>query len=139
MSKPIFVFGSNTHGIHGAGAAAAAYKSHGARWGMGFGHYGDSFAIPTKGAVQAADGHTTRWVVGKTLTMGRITDYVNGFLAYAEAHPELTFHVTRIGCGLAGLKDADVAELFVGAPDNCLFDQKWAAYLHSTANFWGTF
>ena len=48
MAKECFVFGSNEAGVHGAGAARVAYEKHGARWGKGFGHYGDSFAIPTK-------------------------------------------------------------------------------------------
>jgi len=127
QNKTIFVFGSNTAGLHGAGAAKAAYKKYGARWNQGYGHYGDSFAIPTK----------NQWI--ETLHMDQITNFVNGFIAYAECHPEFTFQVTRIGCGLAGLKDKDMALLFLHAPQNCLFDEAWKPYLMEAHNYWGSF
>jgi hypothetical protein len=44
----IFVFGSNLAGRHGAGAALAALKDHGAIYGRGEGLQGQSYAIPTK-------------------------------------------------------------------------------------------
>jgi hypothetical protein len=31
---------------------------------------------------------------------------------FARQHPELTFLVTRIGCGIAGFTDEDIAPLF---------------------------
>ena len=42
---------------------------------------------------------------------------VDDFIAYARNHPELTFLVTRIGCGIAGFKDEEVAPLFIGSLD----------------------
>jgi hypothetical protein len=127
MSKPIFVFGSNEAGFHGAGAAKEAYNKHGARWGKGYGHYGESFAIPTKNQKI------------ETLPFSRIKAYVDGFIAYAHGHPELTFKVTRIGCGLAGWTDEDIAPMFFTAPANCQFDTKWKKYLLENTQFWGTF
>ncbi len=122
----IFVFGSNTHGIHGAGAAAHALKNHGAEYGMGYGHYGNSFAIPTKGAKWYESSlNGSRWVVGDSLDIRQIGMFAQGFLAYARAHPELTFQVTRIGCGLAGFKDSEMAALFVGGQNNILYDTAW--------------
>jgi hypothetical protein len=41
-----------------------------------------------------------------------IKPYVDQFIAYAMQHPELTFLVTRIGCGIAGFTDKDMAPLF---------------------------
>lgn len=113
MSKKIFVFGSNEAGIHGAGAAKAAYEKHGARWGFSYGHMGNSFAIPTKDEII------------ESLPLERIQMYVGGFLAYATGHRKLVFQVTRIGCGLAGYADEHIAPMFWGAPKNCLFDEKW--------------
>lgn len=127
MSKMILVFGSNEAGVHGAGAAKTAYEKHGARWGFSYGHMGDSFAIPTK------DDNI------QTMPLNRIENYVKGFLAYAKGHPKLTFKVTRIGCGLAGLKDEDIAPMFIGAPKNCLFDQAWENILGNDHQYWGTF
>lgn len=123
----IFVFGSNEAGIHGAGAAARAYKSEGAVWGIGFGHLGNSFAIPTK----------DRQI--ETLQLETVREYAVRFLDYAENHTYLKFQVTRIGCGLAGFTDAEIAPLFADAPSNCYFDTAWKPFLPPTAKFWGTF
>lgn len=124
----IFVFGSNEGGIHGAGAAKKALESHGAVWGCGYGHVGNSFAIPTK-------DRTIRF----TLPLEIIKAYVDGFTAYAKGRPDLDFQVTRIGCGLAGLKDEDIAPLFMFAPGNCLFDEKWKPWIQDYHMTWGTF
>lgn len=124
MSK-VFTFGSNAAGIHGAGAAKEAYKKHGARWKAGYGHYGNSFAIPTKDANI------------RTLSLSTIKAYVDGFKAYAADHPELTFQVTRIGCGLAGYRDGEIAPLFLGSSLNCQFDSAWNSFLGAEFTYWG--
>ena len=49
MSEPVFVFGSNLAGRHGAGAALFAIRHRGAIYGRGEGLQGNSYAIPTKG------------------------------------------------------------------------------------------
>lgn len=143
-SSMVFVFGSNEGGIHGGGAARFAYDKCGAIWGKSYGHYGQSFAIPTKGFVIKSDhGNNSYKTAGKTLDLVTISNYVHGFIAYAKGHPELQFQVTCIGCGLAGLKHSDIAPMFKTAPANCWFDQKWFPYLTSGAgdrpqhNFWG--
>lgn len=91
----IFVFGSNLAGQHGGGAARIANMKFGARWGVGVGLTGQSYAIPTmQGGVET------------------IRPYVDEFIGYATVHPELKFLVTRIGCGIAGFKDEEIAPLF---------------------------
>ena len=91
----VFVFGSNLGGMHGGGAARTAYENFGAVWGEGVGHFGKTYAIPTmQGGVET------------------IKPYVDQFIAYAAEHPELTFYVTRIGCGIAGFRDEEIAPLF---------------------------
>lgn len=128
----IFVFGSNTGGIHGGGAAKAARVEHGAQWGVGFGITGRSFAIPTK-------GHIDRYI-GDTLPLWEINRYVDIFILYADQHPNLNFQVTAIGCGLAGLKHSDIAPMFDDAPYNCFFDTQWRPYLtRDESHFWGTY
>lgn len=127
MAKRVFVFGSNEAGIHGAGAAKYAYEKKGARFGFSYGHIGDSFAIPTKNERI------------ETLPLNNIQAYVYGFIAYAIGHPKLTFQVTQVGCGLAGIPVKDMAEMFIGAPKNCLFDEAWRPYLGDTVEYWGTF
>ena len=97
-ANQIFVFGSNLQGMHGGGAAAIAYEKFGAVWGEGVGLHGQTYAIPTmQGGVET------------------IVPYVNDFIAFAKAHPELQFFVTRIGCGIAGFTDAQMAPLFKAA------------------------
>jgi hypothetical protein len=81
----IFVFGSNLAGVHGAGAAKKALE-WGALWGQGIGHYGNTYALPTKDAYI------------KTLPINEISRYVDQFVEYAFFHKDLTFLVTEIGC-----------------------------------------
>lgn len=94
----IFVFGSNLKGMHGGGAAYVAYKKFGAEWGVGVGLTGQTYAIPTmQGGVET------------------IKPYVDEFINFAAGHPELTFLVTPIGCGIAGFRVEQIAPLFVKA------------------------
>lgn len=90
----IFVFGSNIQGAHGGGAARYAYQNFGAEWGVGEGITGRTYALPT----MEGDASMKRAV-------GR-------FIDCAKAHPELTFLVTAIGCGIAGYTPDEVAPLF---------------------------
>lgn len=91
----IFVFGSNLEGAHMGGAARVAMDKCGAVWGKGIGLQGQCYAIPT--------------MQGGTDT---IKPYVDEFIRFAQAHPDLTFLVTRIGCGIAGFRDEEIAPLF---------------------------
>ena len=65
----------------------------------------------------------------RTLPLSEIARHVKAFLAYARAHPELRFMVSRVGCGLAGHKDADIAPMFRDAPENCSFAGEWEEFL----------
>ena len=96
----VFVFGSNLAGMHGGGAAATAHKCFGAVWGKGVGLQGRSYAIPTmQGGVET------------------IKPYVDEFIIFAKSHPELRFLVTKIGCGIAGFCNEEIAPLFAEAID----------------------
>lgn len=96
-----FVFGSNLAGIHGAGAAKAALNLYGAVWGEGVGHFGNSYAIPTK----------DREII--TMKLDEIEPYVKDFISYTNANPDIDFLVTAIGTGLAGIPVLDMAHMFV--------------------------
>ena len=96
----IFVFGSNLAGMHGGGAARLARLRWGAVMGQGVGLQGRTYAIPTM-----QGGPET------------IKPYVDEFIAFAKAHPELRFLVTEIGCGIAGFTPSQIAPLFAGAAD----------------------
>ncbi len=106
----IFVFGSNLQGMHAGGAARIAYNNFGAIWGQGVGLQGQSYGIPTmQGGVET------------------VRPYVNEFIQFAKDHPELTFLVTRIGCGIAGFTDAEMAPLFEKAHsmENVILPEGW--------------
>jgi hypothetical protein len=109
----IFVFGSNEAGRHGKGAALTALRHWGAKHGQGFGRAGNSFAIPTKDARL------------RPLPLEAIRRYVADFIDYAKGHQELSFLVTRVGCGLAGYSDDDIKPMFVDAPRNCRLPDEW--------------
>lgn len=96
----IFVFGSNLAGKHGKGAAKTALDKHGAVYGQGQGWQGNSYAIPTK------DTHL------KTLSLQHIKLNVASFIEFTKLNIERKYFLTRIGCGLAGYKDSDIAPMF---------------------------
>lgn len=118
MTMEIFVFGSNMAGRHGKGAALHARKHHGAMYGHGEGLQGQSYAIPTKGM------HL------EVLSLERIKFSVDEFLDFAGDNPQLTFNVTRIGCGLAGYTDEQIAPMFRDAPSNCRLPDEWTVLSH---------
>ena len=117
--ETIFVFGSNLSGRHGKGTALYARTHHGAVYGKGVGLQGGSYAIPTK-------DHALR-----PMPLDQIAHYVGRFIEFATAHPELTFEVTRVGCGLAGYSDKNMAPLFLGAPQNCRLPEEWQLLLQT--------
>ena len=108
----VFVFGSNLAGFHGGGAARIAHAKFGAIWGQGVGMQGQSYAIPTmQGGVET------------------IKPFVDQFIDYARQNPIFRFYVTRIGCGIAGFTDEEIAPLFREAVDVeniCLPTEWWA-------------
>lgn len=93
-----------------------AVKKWGAEYGVGEGPTGSAYAIPTK----------NRRLQPRSLE--QIEASVVAFLAYARAHPELTFQVTRVGCGLTGYRDDQIGPMFGGAPDNCELPEPWKGY-----------
>ena len=106
----IFVFGSNLAGMHGGGAAWVAYRKFGAIMGQGVGLQGRSYGIPTmQGGVET------------------IKPYVDEFIEFAKSRQDLTFLVTRIGCGIAGFTDEEISPLFEKAHEvaNIVLPPDW--------------
>lgn len=121
MAASVFVFGSNLRGIHGAGAALHAARWLGAVRGQGEGPMGGTAFVPSCYAVATkADPRTP-------LPKAQVESGVGRFLDYASAHSDLTYQVTRLGCGLAGFSDAEIAPLFDGASSNCRLPGLWLA------------
>jgi hypothetical protein len=112
----IFVFGSNLSGRHGKGAAKKAL-TWGAIWGRAAGLQGRTYGIPTKDKP-----------VRQPLSIDTIERYVDEFITFAIANPQLTFLVTEVGCGLSKYKPKDIAPLFERAID--------VQNIHLPARFW---
>ena len=93
----VFVFGSNGAGAHMGGAAYAAVRHFGAIMGQAEGMQGDSYAINSMDGLEV------------------LREQAERFVDYAKAHPERTFLVTPIGCGIAGYEPEEVAPLFAEA------------------------
>jgi hypothetical protein len=109
----VFVFGSNLAGRHGKGAALTAARFYGATPNQDIGFSGMSYAIPTKDKQL------------KTLPITLVREFAQDFINFAQSRPDLTFQLTRIGCGLAGFSDSEIASLFFDAPSNVLLPRKW--------------
>ena len=114
----VFVFGSNLSGLHVGGAARAAHDLYGALWGVAEGRERMSYAIPT---VQKN--------IAGPLPLQDIKMAVERFLRYAYFKKERWFFVTRVGCVLAGHRDADIAPMFSAAPPNCSLPDPWQQFL----------
>lgn len=95
----VFVFGSNGMGAHYGGAAAQAVQQFGAVMGQAEGMQGDSYAINSMDGLEV------------------MREQVERFVHYAKEHPERTFLVTAVGCGIAGYSPRQVAPLFTKAVD----------------------
>lgn len=112
----IFVFGSNTEGRHGKGAALTAIQKYGAIYGQAEGLQGRSYAIITK--------ELRPWK--HPITLNDIRLGVNKFLYFAkQTEDKWTFQVTKIGCGLAGFKEKEIAPLFKNSPKNVILPYGW--------------
>ena len=107
----VFVFGSNAAGHHGGGAAHVAWQNFGAEWGEGHGLHGRSYAIDTmSGRTAFADAAAT-------------------FVSFAGQHPELTFLLTPVGCGIAGYTVEEVAPMFASVSENVVIPEAFAKVL----------
>jgi len=95
----IFVFGSNTKGRHGKGAAKTATK-WGAIYGQGVGLQGQTYAIPTKGDNL------------EVLPIDKIRIFIDEFIDFASKNKNMIFLVTSIGTGLSRYSPIDIAPLF---------------------------
>lgn len=113
----VFVFGSNVEGRHGKGAAKFAMQNFGAKYGIGEGMTGRCYALPTVG----------RGI--KKMPLSQIQEHVNKFISYAKVNEDLTFLVTKVGCGLAGYTAADIGPMFKEAPGNVVLPVEFETFI----------
>ena len=115
----VFVFGSNTEGMHAGGAARMA-MNWGGIYGKAFGLQGKTFAIPTIDYTRS----------GK-MSIDEIKKYVDEFLDFTIKNKDKKFLVTEIGCGIAGFKVSEIAPLFRKALEysNVYLPERFINYL----------
>ena len=109
----IFVFGSNQRGAHAGGAARLAKEKFGAQEGVGEGLTGQSYAFPTLTASF------------EKVSRGSLEASRDRFFATARQHPDKTFLLTKVGCGIAGFTEDEIRPLFENAPANVILPEDW--------------
>lgn len=96
----IFVFGSNLCGCHKGGAARIAYENFEATWGEAEGLTGQSYAIPTLNENM------------EKVSEEALEASIDKFIDFVLNNQQLTFYLTKIGCGIAGWNIEDVKRIF---------------------------
>jgi len=114
-----FVFGSNDKGEHIGGAAKFAVDNFGAIWGQSEGLQGQSYAIPT---LYFNDDD----ILDK-LDIIDIEESIKKLINCALDNLDLEFHVTKIGCGIAGFEIKEITSLFKGMliPENVILPKEF--------------
>jgi hypothetical protein len=112
----IFVFGSNTQGRHGKGAAKLA-MSFGAIYGQPDMMQGNTYAIITKDLTSQI-----KYPLQQIKAQLEILMYIA-----KTDYPALTFIVTKIGCGLGGYSVYEIAKLFhdLDIPSNVVLPKEF--------------
>ena len=90
----IFVFGSNPEGRHGAGAAKVAREQFGAKYGIGEGLQGNSYAIPTKD-LRVTQNHGYR-----SIPESQIVASIRKMYEVARQNPTKVFKVAYRNAGI---------------------------------------
>ncbi len=113
----IFVFGSNTAGRHGRGAALQAKDQFGAVYGVGEGLTGQCYAFPT------LDGSHNQL---RPLNTHSLRESRNKLYTCCDANPDKIFLLTKVGCGLAGYDEDYMRSFFItNPPDNLVLPEDW--------------
>jgi hypothetical protein len=101
-SNEVFVFGSNTEGRHGKGAALIAKQRFGAKYGQAEGLQGQSYAIITKDLKKGE----------KSIPLNKIGKGIQDMLLFAKDNPNKKFYVAKLGSSLAGYSTDEIKGLF---------------------------
>lgn len=116
-----FVFGSNTQGRHGKGAALIAYKHFGAIYGQAFGQQGKSYAIVTKDLTKLKH---------PSVSKEAIIEQIKKLYYLAELFPRLDYYIAYSGLGtnLNGYSNEEMVKMFncvEEIPLNIIFEENF--------------
>jgi len=125
-SNQVFVFGSNTQGRHGKGAALIAKRFFGAKYGQAKGIQGQSYAIVTK------DISSYPY---KSMSKDYIINEIKHLYQFAVIHPYKEFYIAYKGNGinLNGYSSIEMAEMFsfYPIPINIIFEETFKDLIKS--------
>lgn len=121
----VFVFGSNPEGRHGAGAAKIAVTQFGAKYGIGEGLVGDSYALPTKD-LRVKENKGLR-----SISKEEIINNISNLYKTAKQNPNKKFAIAYTNIeqsSLNGYTGIEMADMFKEAgliPNNIYFSNAW--------------
>jgi len=119
-TNQIFVFGSNTQGRHGKGAALTAKEKFGAIYGQAYGLQGQSYSIVTKDLTKYKH---------PSVKTEHIISQIKCLYEYAEEHDELEFFIVYSGTrvNLNGYSNQELADMFfsIEPPENIVFEEEF--------------
>ena len=126
----IFVFGSNTQGRHGKGAALKAKNEFGAIYGQSWGRQGSSYAIVTKDLTKTQH---------PSIKTDKIIGQIELLYSYSKKNSELDFYVVYSGKGvnLNGYTPKHMADMFrlatrrIQMPENIIFEEEFAKLIEN--------
>lgn len=113
LDNEIFVFGSNLGGRHAGGAAFDAANLFGAVEGVGEGLTGNCYAFPTL--------HADFTKMSKQ----ELQSAAEAFYRCVMAHPGKIFILTKVGCGIAGYSEKEMAVIFSRKLNNLIKPKDW--------------
>lgn len=113
----VYVYGANLAGQHTRGTARDAVRWLSAQPDAMSGITGECYALPVKDRQL------------RNLPLVAIAESAAQLVELATARPKLRFQLTRIGCGMSGYKDDEIAPLFHGYPPNLILPGAWNAYM----------
>ena len=120
-TNQIFVFGSNTQGRHGKGAALTAKEKFGAIYGQAYGLQGQSYSIVTKDLTKYKH---------PSVKTEHIIDQIKYLYEYAEQNENMEFFIAYSGKGinLNGYTNQELADIFfsIEPPENIIFEEEFS-------------
>lgn len=119
-TNEVFVFGSNSAGRHGKGAALTALKFFGAVPELGEGLANQSYAFPTI---------KTLWPY-TPMPITEFPKHVENLVKCVTDNPDKIFYLTSVGTGLCGYPHEIIAPLFkeLEKLNNLYFPPEWSKW-----------
>lgn len=125
----VFVFGSNTQGKHGKGAALMARQKFGAVYGQAEGPQGQSYGIITKDLTSS---------IQPSRTKEQIVEQIEKLYEYARKNKDKEFLIAYSGTGtnLNYYSNEQMAEMFAIAPipGNIVFEEEFSKLVFSSVD-----